>query len=107
MVQVGADVWQGKPVLPMDQNDLAHRLATESIKSIYQRVWLDFMPGADVGTVQENKEWRGPRSFVAFVQIFSDKTATTLRKQWNAYVFVHAVLLNCSARFRRRLNEGF
>ena len=44
-----------------------------------------------------------PRSFVGFLQVYSDKTATTLKANAMVAYPIHVVFLNCSASFRRFL----
>lgn len=48
----------------------------------------------------------GPKSFVGYLKVFSDKTATKLKSNDLVSCPVHIVLMKCSAKYRRWLTEN-
>lgn len=73
MLQEGAEVWLGRPVLPTEDKDVGHSLETACIQSIYEEVPLEIPSSIRVERMARSHVVRGARLD------FFHKMATTMK----------------------------
>lgn len=83
-----------------------HPMETPFFRRVVADIQRDVKSRSDCGVYWTDLDDPKPTSFVGLVQIYSDKTATTLKANALIAYPIHAVLLNCSLRHRRYLIDN-
>lgn len=79
---------------------------TPFLKSIYSSMWKTVLSGLERSTVCDDGDAKGPKFFMGYFQVFSDKTATTSKNTSPPAYPVHIVLMTCSSKYRHCLIQN-
>lgn len=88
-----------------DSGSVHHPLQTRFFKDKYRKLKLSIMGSMDNGVIWT--ESGNGKSFIGFIQLFTDKTVAALKSNSFSAHAVHITLLNFSKSFRKRMiQEG-
>ena len=87
----------------MNRDFVSHPLQSEFFATLYKSVRTEIMSSEEASIEWNQSRSTTPNSFIGMLQIYTDKTATTLKSQSLVGYPIHVTFLNVTIQFRRFL----